>query len=183
MGLTEEEIATIQASTGMTCASLPMRYFGVPLSSKNLSLHICQPLIQQVKAKFSSWTVKTLSFAGRLLFIKTFISGISTFWCSSFILPKACVKVINSMCGAFLWNGGLEGSHSARISWDKVTNTKEQGGLGICDLATWNKVCILKLVWLMFFGEDSVWVSWFKEIILRRSISNYWTIKQNSKFS
>lgn len=182
-GLSEEEIATIQASTGMSCASLPMRYLGVPLSSKKLSLHSCQPLIQQVKAKFSSWTVKTLSFAGRLLLIKTVISGITTFWCSSFILPMACVKVINSMCGAFLWTGGIEGNHSARVSWDKVTNTKEQGGLGIRDLATWNKACILKLVWLLFFRENSVWVSWFKEVILRGSISNYWTVKQNSKFS
>lgn len=44
-GLSGEEIATIQASTGMTCASLPMRYLGVPLSSKKLSLHSCQPLL------------------------------------------------------------------------------------------------------------------------------------------
>lgn len=123
----------------MTCASFPKRYLGVPLTSKKLSPHSCQSFLQQVKTKFNSWIVKTLSFIGHLHLIKTLISGISTFWCSYFILPKACIKAINSTCGAFLWSGGLEGAHSARVSWEKVTNTKDQGDLSIRDLTIWNK--------------------------------------------
>ena len=78
-GLTDQEIAVIQASTGMQCGSLPMRYLGVPLCTKKLNLLNCEPLIQQVKKRFSSWSAKALSFAGRLLLIKTVISGITTF--------------------------------------------------------------------------------------------------------
>lgn len=84
-GLSAEEITAIQCSTGMPCGSLPMRYLGVPLCTKKLSLSNCEPLIQQVKARVSSWSAKSLSFAGRLLLIKTVISGIATFWCSTFI--------------------------------------------------------------------------------------------------
>ena len=150
-GLTEEEVSTIQASTGMPRGSLPMLYLGVLLCTKKLNLENCELLLQQIKQRLSSWSAKALSFAGRLLLIKTVISGVSTFWCSSFILPKSCINKINSLCGQFLWNGNIEGHHTARVSWETVTLTKDQDGFGIKDLHKWNLACILKLVWMIFF--------------------------------
>lgn len=125
-GLTDMEIDTIQASTGMVCGTLPIRYLGVPIDSKKLNLLNCEPLLHQIKKRLSSWTVKTLSFAGRLLLIKTVIAGITTFWCSAFILPKACIKRINSLCSVFLWKGDIESSNTARVAWEKCVLTKEQ---------------------------------------------------------
>ena len=182
-GLTDQEISAIQVSTGMPCGGLPMCYLGVPLCTKKLSLQNCEPLLQQIKQRFSSWSVKALSFAGRLLLIKTVIAGVSTFWCSSFILPKSCINKINSMCGLFLWKGSSEGHHTAKVSWETVTLTKEQGGLRVNDLHSWNKVCILKLIWLLFFRPTSVWVCWFKEVILKGDVSNYWSVKPSNNYS
>lgn len=59
-GLSEEEISAIKASTGMPCGILPMRYLGVPLCTKKLNLVNCEPLIQRIKARFSSWSAKSL---------------------------------------------------------------------------------------------------------------------------
>ncbi|XP_018512128.2 uncharacterized protein LOC103853200 [Brassica rapa] len=182
-GLSEEELSTIQASTGMHHGSLPFRYLGVPLNSRKLSIVNCEPLLHQVKTRFSSWSVKSLSFAGRLLLIKTVIAGITTFWCSAFILPKACINKINSMCSFFLWKGNLEGHHSAKVAWETVTLTKAQGGLGIKDLHVWNKSCSLRLIWIIIFREDSVWAAWFKEVVLKGSLQNYWTVKPSQKNS
>ncbi|XP_048634085.1 uncharacterized protein LOC125608168 [Brassica napus] len=176
-GLSEDEVNRIQVSTGMSCGTLPFRYLGVPLNSKKLSLSGCDTLLQQIKAKFSSWSVKTLSFSGRLLLIKTVISGITTFWCSAFILPKACIEKINSMCSTFLWKGDLESRNNARVAWDTVVLTKEQGGLGVKELYTWNKACALRLIWMLFFRPQSVWVCWFKEVILQGEVGNYWITK------
>ena len=182
-GLSPEETDVIQASTGMTLGALPIRYLGVPLNSKKLSLLNCEPLLHQIKTRFSSWSVKSLSFSGRLLLIKTVISGINNFWCSAFVLPKACVKRINSLCSIFLWKCNLEGHHSARVSWETVVLTKRQGGLGIKDLLTWNKACTLRLVCMLFFKPQSVWVQWFKEVILKGSLQNYWTTPPRQSFS
>nr|VDD07972.1 unnamed protein product [Brassica oleracea] len=41
----------------------------------------------------------------------------------------------------------------------------------------------MRLIWLLFFRPDSVWVSWFKEVILKGSVSNFWTTKPSQKFS
>lgn len=182
-GLTQHETDLIQVSTGMSLGSIPFRYLGVPLNSRKLSLVNCEPLIHQIKTKFSSWSVKTLSFSGRLLLIKMVISGITTFWCSAFILPKACIERINSLCGQFLWKGSLEGNSTARVSWETVVLTKRQGGLGVKDLRTWNKACTLRLIWLLFFRPDSVWVQWFKEVILKGLIHNFWTTQPKQSYS
>ncbi|XP_013629369.1 PREDICTED: uncharacterized protein LOC106335396 [Brassica oleracea var. oleracea] len=130
--------------------SLPFHYLGVPLNSKKLNLVSCEPLLHQTKAKFSSWSVKSLSFAGRLLLIKTVIAGIKTFGCSSFILPKACVRRITSSvvfsCGKVMWRA----------------ETQQE---------------------LVGKRAGSVWVAWFKEMILKGSLANYWTTKPSSSFS
>lgn len=182
-GLTQMETDLIQFTTGMPMGTLPVRYLGVPLCTKKLSLLNCEVLLQQIKTRLSSWSAKALSFAGRLLLIMTVITGITTFWCSTFILPQACVKRINSLCGVFLWKGDIEQHHSARVSWEVVTKPKREGGLGIKNLAIWNKACCLKLIWLLFFQSGSVWVAWFVEEVLNGSLSNLWTTAPNRRYS
>ncbi|CAL9248346.1 unnamed protein product [Arabidopsis halleri] len=182
-GLSEAEVNLIKVTTGLTHGCLPVRYLGVPLCTKKLTIQDCEPLLQQVKAKINNWCVRSLSFAGRLLLINTVIAGISNFWCSSFVLPKLCIRKIHSLCSAFLWKGSLEGHHSARVSWETVTKPKEQGGLGIRDLIYWNKACTIKLIWLLFFQSGSVWVAWIKLHFLRGSLNSFWTMKRRQNFS
>lgn len=182
-GLTDDECNLIRFTTGLPQGSLPVRYLGVPLCSRKLTLQNCESLIQQVKRKFSSWSVRSLSFAGRLQLIKTVIAGITNFWCSSFVLPSACVKRINSLCGVFLWKGNIEEHHTARVSWEVVTKSKKEGGLGIKSLTVWNKACVLKLIWLLFFQAGSVWVAWFTDSVLNGNLSNFWTIQPSQSNS
>ena len=107
------------------------------------------------------------------------IAGITNFWCSSFVLPKACVDRINSLCSVFLWKGNIDSHPSARVAWSTVTKPKKEGGLGVTDLATWNKATCLKLIWLLFFKAGSVWVAWYRQEVLHGSIGNFWTAKPN----
>ena len=99
------------------------------------------------------------------------------------MLPKACISKINSMCNVFLWKGDLEAHNTARVAWTTVVKPKEQGGLGVKDLQIWNKACCLRLIWLLFFRPDSVWVSWFKEVILKGSLNNFWTTNPSQNYS
>lgn len=140
-------------------------------------MHNCAPLIQLIKAKVNSWSARSLSYAGRLLLLNTVINGITNFWTSTFILPKACISKINSLCSAFLWHGTTEGSHSAKVAWESVILSKAEGGLGCRDLRAWNKACTVKLIWLLFKKSGSIWVAWFIKEILKGELSNFWTIK------
>ncbi|CAH2070757.1 unnamed protein product, partial [Thlaspi arvense] len=126
-GVSQAETDLISFSTGIPQGFLPVCYLGVPLCTNKLSISNCEMLIHQVTSRVTSWSVKSLSFAGRVLLIKTVIAGISSFWYSSIILPKACIMRINSLCSIFLWKGNIEGHHSARVSWETITKTKSQG--------------------------------------------------------
>lgn len=106
-GLSSAEITSLVTTSGIPHGQLPIRYLGLPLCSKKLTLQDCEPLLQKIRGKISNWTAKFTSFAGRLQLLSSVISGIANFWCSSFILPNKCITMVNSMCSAYLWKGSL----------------------------------------------------------------------------
>lgn len=176
-GLSATETSTITSSSGIPQGILPMRYLGLPLTTKKLSLLNCEPLLQKIKSKLSLWTTKYLSFAGRLQLLSSVIIGIINFWCAAFILPVECINQINSLCAAFLWKGNLEGRYSAKVAWEAVTTPKEEGGLGLRNIAAWNKTCTLKLLWMLFFRRESVWVAWIHQNVIKDKC--FWLLKEN----
>lgn len=111
------------------------------------------------------------------------ISGITTFWCSPFILPKACINKINSLCSTFLWKGDIDSRNSARVAWGTITLTKEYGDLGVKDLQTWTKHALCAQSGCSSSSMTRFWVCWFKEVILKGSIPNCRTTKPNQSYS
>lgn len=51
---------------GFVKGKLPVRYLGVPLSSKKLGLSECKCLINKVRSRVYDWKNKCLLYAGRL---------------------------------------------------------------------------------------------------------------------
>lgn len=47
-GLSEEETTTITAATGFPVGSLLVRYLGLPLNSRKLSMSNCEPMLKNV---------------------------------------------------------------------------------------------------------------------------------------
>ncbi|KAH0685676.1 hypothetical protein KY284_016229 [Solanum tuberosum] len=64
-GVSVEMQKVILQNTGFVKELLPFRYLGVPLSSRKLSVGQCQPLIDKILGRITTWTVKFLSYAGR----------------------------------------------------------------------------------------------------------------------
>ena len=174
-GLSEVEIDAITETCGIPAGTFPIRYLGLPLNTRKLSIANCEPLLHQIKSKINSWTSKYLSFAGRQVLISTVIGGITNFWSGAFILPKECISLIDKMCNAFLWKGTLEGKYVARVAWEKVATPRKNGGLGLRNLAIWNRTCIIKLLWLLLFIPESIWASWMQDNVIKDE--SFWELK------
>lgn len=159
---------------GLQQGTLPVKYLGLPLSPKKLSKRDYQPLIDRVRARVSSWTAKHLSFAGRLQLIQSVIFGIINFWSAVFPLPKSCFDQLERLCNAFLWSGGTESARSAKVSWSSVCTGKESGGLGLRRLLGLNQVYGLKLIWLLFSSNGSLWVAWVERNLLQGK--SFWSL-------
>ncbi|XP_056848360.1 uncharacterized protein LOC130498784 [Raphanus sativus] len=165
-------------SYGFPTGQFPIRYLGLPLMSRKLKISEYSALLSKLTAIFKSWSVKLLSFAGRLQLLKTVIFGTVSFWLSAFILPKGCIKSIESLCSRFLWSGNIEKKGIAKVDWNTVCLPKEEGGLGLRNFTTWNHVLCLKFIWLILSKSPSLWVDWHQSVHLNEE--SFWTIEASA---
>lgn len=141
-------------------------------------LNICEysPFIDKIRNKLRGWATKSLSYAGRAQLLASVIYGTINFWISTFMLPKGCIKSLESLCSRFLWSGSIECHSKAKVAWSTVCLPKNEGGLGLRSLSTWNSTLCLRLIWLLFSGSGSLWVAWQKHHHRLDSLS-FWDIK------
>lgn len=86
-----------------TTGQLPVRYLGLPLITKQMTVNDCLPLLEKkIHSRINSWTVRPLSIAGRLQLLSSVVNRISNFWLSAFRLPRECIKEIDKLCSSFL---------------------------------------------------------------------------------
>lgn len=106
--------------SGMVDGKLPFKYLGVPLSTQNLSVMQCQPLVQKILQRINCWAAKLLTYADRVQLIKFVLFGVQMYWSRIFVLPQKVLKLVQAACRTFLWIGRVEPSKRAIVAWDKV---------------------------------------------------------------
>ncbi|GJX24112.1 RNA-directed DNA polymerase, eukaryota, reverse transcriptase zinc-binding domain protein [Tanacetum coccineum] len=99
---------------------LPVKYLGVPLTSKRLSVNNCKSLLDKIKSKVLNWKNKCLSYAGRLQLIASVLESIHVYRDSVFILPKTVIKDINKLLKNFLWSQGELSKGKAKVNTVKL---------------------------------------------------------------
>lgn len=87
---------------GTRLGTLLVRYLGVPLILGKLKEADYKPLIDKITEKIKSWTLKLLSFDGRLQLIESVLNSMINYWLSVFLLPKRVIKVVERLCLSFL---------------------------------------------------------------------------------
>ncbi|GJS99508.1 RNA-directed DNA polymerase, eukaryota, reverse transcriptase zinc-binding domain protein [Tanacetum coccineum] len=173
-GLSSAEQHSIINIIPFSVGKLPIRYLGVPLLTKKLSISDCKPLISKVKTKVNDWKNKALSYAGRVQLIAFVLSSMQNYWASVFLLPKQVIYEINKILKGFLWCQGELTKRKAKISWDKICKPKDQGGLGLKDLGVWNEVLMTKHLWNVAVKKNTLWVKWiYMEKLKDKSMEEY----------
>ncbi|GAA0162336.1 hypothetical protein LIER_39395 [Lithospermum erythrorhizon] len=88
-GTTSDDEARLSCILGIPISALPVRYLGIPLTTKQIGSHECRVLAEKVRQKIDGWGSKNLSFAGRLTLISFVIFGICNYWCQNNFYPQA----------------------------------------------------------------------------------------------
>ncbi|KAL0295430.1 UNVERIFIED_CONTAM: putative mitochondrial protein [Sesamum calycinum] len=86
---------------------------------------------------------------GLTLLIKSVLCTLHAYWASVFILPKGIIKIIEARIRKFLWQGST-GRGYAKVAWEQVCKTKEEGGLGIRRITVTNQALMLKHLWKLY---------------------------------
>lgn len=81
---------------------------------------------------------------------------------SATLLPKIVIEALDRRRRAFLWTGE-ENCHGSNclLAWQRVTEGKEYGGLGVPSLAVQNHSLLLKFVHKLHDTCSAPWKSWF----------------------
>lgn len=171
----------IKDETGFEEGQFPVRYSGVPLSSKKLSIQHYLPLINRIIRRNIHWSTRMLSYAGRIQLVKSIFCSIAQYWMQNFPLPKAVIKKIDALCRSFIWTGNAEVSRKFLVAWAKVCSPNDQAGIGLINMAVWNQVSLMKCLWNISSKSDNLWVKWIHtnhlkgKDILEAEVGNRWT--------
>nr|XP_043629979.1 uncharacterized protein LOC122601279 [Erigeron canadensis] len=130
------------ASAKFEEGSLPIRYLGVPLISSRLVYKDCKVLLERMQAMITHWKNKSLSFAGRLQLINSFLCSMHIYWASIFILPISILHELEKMMRGFLWCQGPMAKGKAKVAWKDCCLPKYERGLG-CSWG-WRKILLLR---------------------------------------
>ena len=50
---------------------------------------------------------------------------------------------------------------------------KLEGGLGLKDIHSWNRACVMQNIWAIIVNSGSLWIAWIREYVLNgRSLWN-----------
>lgn len=137
--------------------TLPVRFLGVPLISKQLCINDCMPLISKITGRINSWATLLLSFAGRIQLIKSVLCAIEAFWCNHFLLSSLVHEEIQSLLTKFLWKDNINHKGWAKIAWKIVCLPWSEGGLGVKNMVEWNKIIMHLLI--VVAKSSSLWAS------------------------
>lgn len=164
-GYNDTEAAEISQRAGFKQGIFSTRYLGLPLNLGRLTLLTLQQLLDKITGKMYSWTVKYLSFAGKIKLVASVIYGMVNIWSAVFVLPKAFYAKVDSLCAAFLWKNGTSSSRGSRVSWKDICKPKNEGGFGLRHLEEFETVFRLKRTWSFFCEPDSLLSRWLKNHI------------------
>ncbi|WZZ59978.1 hypothetical protein YC2023_060085 [Brassica napus] len=156
-GFTSQKREELMNHFPFGAGKLPVRYLGLPLLTKGMTVTDFIPLVEKIRKRIGIWSGRFLSYAGILQLIKLVITSLANFWMAAFRLPTGCIKEVERLCSAFLWSGPELNSRKAKVAWPDICRTKQEGGLGIRPLKEMNEVCILKLIWRIL-SANSLWV-------------------------
>ncbi|XP_022553625.1 uncharacterized protein LOC111203822 [Brassica napus] len=153
-GLKDSE-STVIERYGFVSGKFPIRYLGLPLMSRKLKISEYAPLMTRITQSFQSWSIKLVSFAGRLQLLKTVIFGIVNFWTSAFMLPKGCIKNIETLSSRFLWTGNIDKrAPSLWADWHRNTHLQDKSFWSIepsqSDSWAWKRLLKLRPLALQF---------------------------------
>nr|GEY86701.1 RNA-directed DNA polymerase, eukaryota, reverse transcriptase zinc-binding domain protein [Tanacetum cinerariifolium] len=136
------------------CGKLPMKYVGVPLLAKRLSVKDCKSLVDNVENRIKCWKNKFLSYVGKIQLIASVLSTMQSYWASVYMIPTTVLNELEKLFRRFMWNSGDFARGKAKVAWSIMCRPKDQRGLGLKPLKKWNEVLLVSQLWKLIYRKS-----------------------------
>ncbi|KAL9673455.1 hypothetical protein QQ045_029713 [Rhodiola kirilowii] len=159
-GMSEAKVAWVEGIIGTKASSLPIRYLGLPLTSRSLSRKDCDILIEKISSRLKCWSNRFLSRAGRRVLVASVLQAMVFYWARVCILPKTVIHAVNAACARFLWCGSSDQKGSHLVKWEVVCRDKVEGGLGLKNIEAMNYAMVIGQMWGKKESRFGLWTEW-----------------------
>jgi hypothetical protein len=141
------------------------KYLGIPICLKALPNTAWTHILEKLKNKLEQWGAFWLNLAGRTVLIKSILTALPIFQFSSLLAPQNVKAEMSRIIRRFLWEGGKTDNKKFHlISWDKIKQPRENGGLSIRDPMLVNLSMGAKILWNLVSGKND----WWKQAIKKK---------------
>ncbi|KAG7548661.1 Ribonuclease H-like superfamily [Arabidopsis suecica] len=159
----------IKSTLGITNIGGMGSYLGLPESLGGSKTKIFSFVRDRLQTRINGWSAKFLSKGGKEVMIKSVAAALPTYVMSCFRLPKTITSKLTSAVANFWWssNGDSRGMHW--MAWNKLCNSKSEGGLGFRNVDDFNTALLAKQLWRLITVPDSLFAKVFKGRYFRKS--------------
>ncbi|CAJ2638124.1 unnamed protein product [Trifolium pratense] len=157
-----EDKDMIRNRMGVKTVDTHSKYLGLPVVFGRSKKIIFSFVIDRVWKKLKGWKEKCLSRAGKEILIKAVAQAIPNYIMGCYKLPNSCCQEIETMLAKFWW-GSKDGERKIHwMSWERLSKTKKDGGMGFRGINNFNKALLGKHCWRLMTGEESLMGRIFK---------------------
>ena len=135
----------------------------------------------EFKVNYRTGKGKLLSQAGKLTLIKSVMQAMPIYTMSIHLLPKDTCNRIDKIVRDFWWGDNTEKKKIHTITWEKICQTRSNGGLGIRKTKTFNKALVAKQFWRIGQNPQLLLAKTLKSKYFHK-VNNIWEIGVSGKW-
>ena len=138
------------------------KYLGIPIKHGSTSSQDYNFILDGMKQKLAGWKANLLSMVGRAVLIQASTTAIPSYVMQCSHLPVKILEGLDRVNRNFLWGSSETTRKIHWIGWQKVTRTKEEGGLNLQTARGRNVALLAKLNWRFNNEKEAPWAKVLK---------------------